>query len=267
MFPESTPPETETSLKLRAAVHGANPILVATGGPAMQCNSTHLRRIALLRSLPKAAVEDLASQSHACLLKRGTVIYRQGDPQRAVHFLCAGAVKLTRSAVARQERILALIGSGDVLDGGALLDQTERTHTATALGPSVLAMCSGEVFAEILLQHPRLGLGFSLNLSRRLREMERRLVDLTSGSVRERLSGALLHLGESFGVATDDGTVIQLPLRQREIGQYIGASREVTSTLLNQMRRQQLIDFGPDWIRLHSVDALGASSEGADAVV
>lgn len=232
----------------------------------MQCNSTQLRRIDLLRQLPEAALAELSANCHTRLCDKGRVIYRQGEHLQDVHLVCAGSVKLTRTCTAGKERILALIGAGDVVDGEALLDQAQRTHTAVALAPSVLVVCPGQVFGEFLLEHPPLSLRFTFSVLSRLRETERRLTDMTSGTVRKRLTEALVHLGESFGVPTDNGTIIQLPLRQHEIGQYIAASRETTSLLLNDMRRQQLIDFGHDWIRLHSIEAPDASDNGTDAL-
>ncbi len=93
--------------------------------------------------------------------------------------------------------------------------------------------------------------------------METRFAEVTSGSVRERLEGALTRLSERFGVRTVQGIRIRLPLRQRELGQYIAASRESTNSALNEMRRQRLIDFDSQEIRVCGPKHLAKGIEAA----
>lgn len=60
------------------------------------------------------------------------------------------------------------------------------------------------------------------------------MVNLAYASVRERLAGVLLDLGEKHGVSEADGLRIDLPLSLQDLAEMIGCSRQ---TVCQELQR------------------------------
>jgi CRP-like cAMP-binding protein len=81
-------------------------------------------------------------------------------------------------------------------------------------------------------------------LGERLARAERRVIDLALDGIARRLARLLLMMAERYGTALESGGVlINLKLPHREIAELVGSTRESVTMHLNDLRRQQLIDF------------------------
>ncbi len=106
----------------------------------MLCHSMALRRVSLLSVLPEQALESLAVLCQSKLTGHGDVLYRQGECCASIHLVCAGAVKLTCSTTRGRQRILTVVGPGQILGGEALLECSTRTQTASNLGSGMVVI-------------------------------------------------------------------------------------------------------------------------------
>ena len=105
-------------------------------------------------------------------------------------------------------------------------------------------MCSirRDDLEEYLGRIPGLALEFSRIIGRRKQQIESRVIDLVSKDVRTRLAQALSELATDFGCEEERGTLIDLPLTQSDLAQLVGSTRETTSTVFNEFRRNGLVD-------------------------
>ena len=69
---------------------------------------------------------------------KGETIFSQGDPADAIFLIQSGKVKMTVVSVAGNEAVIAMLGAHDFLGEGALVGQSLRISTATALEPSII---------------------------------------------------------------------------------------------------------------------------------
>jgi len=70
---------------------------------------------------------------------------------------------------------------------------------------------------------------------------ERRVLDMISKNVRTRLAHTLTELAADFGVRERRGVRVDLRLTQTDLAQLVGSTRETTSTVFNEFRRQGLV--------------------------
>lgn len=68
-----------------------------------------------------------------------------------------------------------------------------------------------------------------------------RIMTLEYRTVRERLASFLLGMADRFGVKTDNGAKIDVPLRHQDIASSISATRETTSRTLSELERKGFI--------------------------
>ncbi len=175
---------------------------------------------------------DHGARAH--VLARGDVLYRAGDPAAVAFAVDTGLLKLAIASPTGRERIVGVVGPGDVL--GALSPVTTiYAETAEALSVSVAVRALDERrpdHADVVAD------AAGVHLSRLQHALED--VDLP---VAARLARALVRLGERFGQRAEDGTVrLTLPLTHEHLAALIGAARETTTLTLSELRQRGLVE-------------------------
>ena len=100
------------------------------------------------------------------------------------------------------------------------------------LEPCRLGALSRDAFRDFLARHPDTALALIKNLIRRTRSMNDRLRDLALLDVYGRVAKLLLSLAREV----DGRLIIEERLTQQEIGEHIGASREMVSRILKDLK-------------------------------
>jgi CRP-like cAMP-binding protein len=77
-----------------------------------------------------------------------------------------------------------------------------------------------------------------------------RIMSLEYRTVRERLISFLLGSAKRFGSKTDEGMLLNVPLRQQDIASSINASRETTGRELAALEQKGLIEAKRSFILL-----------------
>ena len=89
----------------------------------------------LFSDLPEAALAQLATGAREVTLEEGQVLLREGEPGDALYVVLEGALGLTRAAP-NGTALLGEVRRGEHLGELALLEDSPRAATATALGPT-----------------------------------------------------------------------------------------------------------------------------------
>jgi CRP/FNR family transcriptional regulator, cyclic AMP receptor protein len=175
---------------------------------------------------------DPGARAH--VLARGDVLYRTGDPAAVAFAVEAGLLKLVIASPTGRERIVGVVGPGDVL--GALTPlATAYAETAEAVSVTV----SVRALDDRRPDHSTVVADAAgVHMARLQHVLED--VDLP---VAARLARALVRLGERFGQRSEDGTVrLTLPLTHEHLAAMIGAARETTTLTLSELRQRGLVE-------------------------
>jgi CRP-like cAMP-binding protein len=103
----------------------------------------------LLRSLPTAALVQLALVASEVVDHPGGIVWHEGDAAAAIYFVIAGTIGVQGSAPD-----LRTLGAGQDLGASALVAPGPRATTATVLRPAVLLRVGRDDFFEVLGAHP-----------------------------------------------------------------------------------------------------------------
>jgi len=207
-----------------------------------QAKYWHLRQVDLFSGLASAEVRRLGELVDTELREQGEVIYRVGDLSDTIYVLKSGKIKLSRTSEGGKEMILYYIRPGEVFGEIAITGQELRNGTATVVEDAFMCSIRRDDLEEYLGRIPGLALEFSRIIGRRKQQIESRVIDLVSKDVRTRLAQALSELATDFGCEEERGTLIDLPLTQSDLAQLVGSTRETTSTVFNEFRRNGLVD-------------------------
>ncbi|MSS83289.1 Crp/Fnr family transcriptional regulator [Actinomycetaceae bacterium WB03_NA08] len=202
-----------------------------------------ISRVPLFAGLSEDQYAQLAAKTGSTALRRGEVLFEEGDPGDRLYIITEGKIKLGHTSIDGRESLLAILGPGEIIGELTLFDPGPRSTTATAVSPVSMLSLEHDSLMEILDVNPDLAKHMLRALAQRLRRTNESLSDLVFSDVPGRVAKALLDLSDRFGTSTDSGVHVPHDLTQEELAQLVGASRETVN--------KSLADFvSRGWIRL-----------------
>lgn len=187
----------------------------------------------LLPGLDAQAASELERAATRKRVRRGDVLFREGDTGDRLYVVTSGKVKITRAAADGRENVVAVLGPGDMFGELSLFDPGPRTATATAVSSGEVAVMAHEELRPWLARNPDVAVALLAALARRVRRTTDTLADVVFTDVPGRVAKALLSLAERFSQPAADGSVrVEHGLTQSELAQYVGASRETVNKAL-----------------------------------
>lgn len=210
----------------------------------------------LLNSVPEADREILLKTSHLAFAERGETIWLHGNECDFVGLVGTGFVKMVMGTNSGQELTAELMGPGQVF---GLLGAVEgngcplsaRSVTATWY----LKLPKRETLAiysrvDVLKDH------LLRRTTNRLRQSHEMMARMSSGKVAERIAAILFLLADSYGRATDRGTLIDVPLTRQDLGDMVGTTVETTIRVMSKWQKEGWIETDQRHVTLCDEDAL-----------
>ncbi|MGI8612391.1 MAG: Crp/Fnr family transcriptional regulator [Nocardioidaceae bacterium] len=215
-----------------------------------------LRQAPLFSGLDDEAAASLGSSMSDERLRRGEVLFREGDSGDRLYVVTDGKVKLGRSSTDGRENLLAILGPGQMFGELSLFDPGPRSATATAVTDCTLMSLGHDELLRWLVDQPHVARGLLNQLAARLRRANDVVADLVFSDVPGRVAKALLDLSGRFGRPADDGIHVHHDLTQEELAQLVGASRETVNKALADFAMRGWLRLEPRSVVLIDVDRL-----------
>ena len=201
-----------------------------------------LRDTPLFAALDDEAAAALRSSMVEVSLRRGEVLFAEGEPGDRLYLVAKGKIKLGRTSADGRENLQAVLGPGEMFGELSLFDPGPRASGATAVTDARLLGLGHDDLLPWLRSRPDVATHLLRAFARRLRRTNEAMADLVFSDVPGRVAKALLDLARRFGVPGDEGVHVTHDLTQEELAQLVGASRETVN--------KALADFASrGWIR------------------
>lgn len=176
------------------------------------------------------------------LYKKGEIIYQPGDEDDSIYYIKEGRVKLAYLDESGRKLTLAILGEGEIFGEMVLVGQRKRELLAQAIEDARIYEIERARFLELIQREPWLALKVLELFGQRTREIERKLEDLVFKDIPTRLSRQLLKLIEEHGRRTPEGIQIDFKITHKELADMIGSARENTTSALNLLEREGILD-------------------------
>jgi CRP/FNR family transcriptional regulator, cyclic AMP receptor protein len=175
-------------------------------------------------------------------LKKGRILFSQGEPAEAVFYIQSGQVKLSVISSIGKEATIALLGAKDFLGEECVANgQPTRLATAVFLTDGAVMQINKHEMVRALHEHHALSdIFMSYLLSRNIR-VQADLVDQLFNSSEKRLARALLLLAQ-FGKEGAPETVIP-KISQETLAEMVGTTRSRINFFMNRFRRLGFIEY------------------------
>ncbi len=187
---------------------------------------------------------------------KGEFIVRPGQTLPGVYYIESGLVKAYDITKYGEENLLIIRHGGELLGMTWALAGREREIIYTALAPTAVWLISLDTFKNHMHTNPEAAVPVISILADMFRLHGERIMTLEYRTVRERLASFLLGMAERFGVDSDIGLKIDVPLRHQDIASSISATRETTSRTLSELERKGIIRNEQSHIIILNRDAL-----------
>jgi CRP/FNR family transcriptional regulator len=193
----------------------------------------------------RASLDSLGIAGRCFRLPKGSMVSLHEEGARSgLHLLLSGRMKTLRFSEDGRVMILDLLSTGEVFGEMALVDGKGGEPTyAEALEEVEIETYPKFVLEGALRGRPGVALGIARLMAARRKRLEQRLETQVFQRVPMRLAALLLELAERFGEPEERGTVLDIPLSQQDLGNLIGASREIVSLTLSEFRRREAVSM------------------------
>ncbi len=170
-------------------------------------------------------------------------VYFQESAANGVYFLKEGKVRISKYNKEGLEFLIAIIGSGEIFGESAVTGKTIRKEEAIAEENTIVCMMKEDKMKEFLLLVPEFNLKFSRMIEERLEKTQKRLEDLTFKTNPERIIDFLKESVLKTEANKKGVFVISHSLTQENIAKLTSTNRQLVSTILSDLKKQNIIDY------------------------
>ena len=213
-------------------------------------------RVQIFSGLSREELSHIAIRARGLRKARGEFIYMPGDRPDFVYILRQGRVKLSVLSESGKEIAIDIIQPGEIFGEFALVDESPRSNMAQALDDMLMWVFPTREFTNLLGAQPKLALSYIRLVGDRRRRMEKKLSDITSKAVSARVCELLHELSTSAAEVETAATDYLVPLTHHDVASLIGAARQTTTTVLNDLERRGIIELGRGWVRVKRLKEL-----------
>ncbi len=186
--------------------------------------------------------------------KKQDYIYFEEDSANKVYLIEKGKVKIGYYNEDGTEVVKAILTRGELFGETAILGEEKREEFAQSVDNTTSICPVGvETMHDLMRDNQTFSLKIYKLIGFKLKRLERRLQILLFKDAKTRLVEFLEELCSDYGYDCEKtgDKVIHHPYTQRDIASLIGTSRPTLNILLNELKEEEVIEFGRKEIRIH----------------
>jgi CRP/FNR family transcriptional regulator, cyclic AMP receptor protein len=214
--------------------------------------------IPLFSELSPEDLDDVAQLTIPRTFPRETRVFHEGDPGDACYIVSRGSCRVTRQHSDGRVITLATLGRGAIFGELAMFDGERRSASVEAAENTELLALPATDMRNLIRSHPEMAEKLVIALTRRLRAANERISHQSFQTVPSRVAGVLNQLLAEAAVTplVKDGVTIRL--RQSDLAQMAGTSRESVSRFLATLERAGVVQVGRGRVTVIAPERLDA---------
>jgi CRP-like cAMP-binding protein len=221
-----------------------------------------LRAVPGLAELPREVLVELGASAVQRRVHAGVPLVEQGSTASHLDVLVRGAVKVVRStkhALGESTVVLEVARAPALLLGASFFDGQPEAAGVVALRSTHVIALDRRIVLRLASLHPAFGRALQTQLAQSIRRHVRRIDEVASGPVDDRVRHLLEGLAHDHGTPFGQGRFIAIPLRRKDIACMVNATTETVSRVLARFEREGLTRSTRDGIWLRVATAATAS--------
>lgn len=180
--------------------------------------------------------EELSAMMRRKVFSKNQLIISQGDNTRSLFVILSGRLKVFVNDELGNQTVFAFLQQGDYCGELSLLDAEPRSASIITLEKTEVLELSHRQFDGFVRKHPDACFAIFKSLTAMIREMDKLIATLNSKGI----YGRLVHV--LYKEAYEENGMLMTPrLTHQDLAEMIGASREMVTRVLNELRNKGYI--------------------------
>lgn len=219
-----------------------------------KCEQCIIKQFNSLKALTKDELMRISGCKTSKIIKKGEVIFEEGDMLNGVYCVKDGICKLTKLSANGKDQIVKMVVKGDLLGQRSIISDERSNLQATALNDMEVCFIPKSEILKDLHKNPDFTFDVLKTMANDLKEADDVIVNMAQKSVRQRLAETLIYINDSFGT-NPDGTLSVL-LSREDFANIVGTATESAIRVLSQFKKEGLIATIGKQIKIKDLEGL-----------
>ena len=219
-----------------------------------KCEQCIVREFSSLKALNKEELVKLAECKTSRLVKKGEVIFEEGENVNGIFCVKDGVCKLTKLSPNGKDHIVKLVTKGELLGQRSMISEEPVNLSAVALEDMQVCFIPKSEIMGFFDKNNQFSMNVMRTICGDLKESDDHVVNMAQKTVKQRLAETLIYLQDTFGKNEDDSLKIQLT--RDELASMIGTATESCIRLLSDFNKLGLIELKAKKITLKNIPQL-----------
>ncbi len=215
------------------------------------------RQLSFFDVLSEEEFQELQKISTQKRTGRYRFIFRHNDVADKLYILTEGIVKTGRHSSDEREVIKNILHPFSIFGELSLVGQETHTEFAMSMNKETSFIeIDASGFKKMMRQNPDLSMNVLKLVGGRLQRTERKLESLIFKDARTRIIDFIKEMARKRGRRVGYEMLFKHCLTQQEIANITGTSRQTVTSVLNELRKENLINFNRRTILIRDMTKL-----------
>ena len=206
-----------------------------------KCEQCIVREFSSLKALNKDQLVHLADCKTSHVIKKGEVIFEEGETVNGIFCIKDGICKLTKLSPNGKDHIVKLVTKGELLGQRSMISEEPVNLTAIALEDMQVCFIPKAEVMNFFDTNNQFSMNVMKTICGDLKDADGHMVNMAQKTVKQRLAETLLYLENTFGT-NNDGT-LKIQLSRDELSSMIGTATESCIRLLSDFKKSGFIEL------------------------
>ena len=163
-----------------------------------KCEQCMVREFSSLKALSKDELLKFSDCKTSHIIKKGEVIFEEGENVNGVYCIKVGICKLTKLSPNGKDHIVKLVTKGELLGQRSMISGEPVNFSAIALEDMQVCFISKSEVMGYFDKNNQFSINVMKVICGDLKEADNHMVNLAQKTVKERLAETLLYLHDTF---------------------------------------------------------------------
>ncbi len=224
-----------------------------------KCENCIVREFSSLKALNKEELLKMADCKTSVTIKKGELIFEEGDNVNGIYCVKDGICKLTKLSPNGKDHIVKLVKKGELLGQRSLISDEPVNLSAFAIEDMEVCFIPKSEILGFFDSNNKFSMNVMKTICGDLKEADETMVNLAQKSVKVRLAITLLYLEDTFGKNEDNS--LKIKLSREELASLIGTATESCIRLLSEFNKLEMIELNGKKIVLKNIGKLKKMAE------
>ena len=196
-------------------------------------------------------------QKYGTVVEAGRVIFKEGETGDTMYIIQKGRVKITKR-VTDVDKILMVLGKGDFFGEMALIRQTKRTATATAVDDCEFLAFNRNGFLSMISKNSNIAMNIIETLCLRLEKADNQIRDLAKRDLKSLVISALNDLRRASRSAApgEISNTLKYQVTIKSISEQINSAEKEVEAVIERLSTSGFLSSDGNIIQILKADEL-----------